>query len=335
MLEAIYAQLQVIQETITAIFIALGLLIGGLGGVTEQIPIDLELKADKADVVYSHEYTKYERNNKGEIMSQKQVVNYGYKSGEIAPALDNEIIELRTPNIVTRNLGGNKRSAQSGYIFYQENGWKKIKFGTTTKEAFDTQTISFWDKFIVWAADTGATSPGTMADDAAVGTITWSNPDNAKVSDSSYAIADHTTAIDTSHYLKATNFGFSIPSGATIDGILVEAERLQGAGSGSASESSAKIVKSDGSIGAENKASGSFPVVKAYKSYGDSSDLWSESWSDTDINDLDFGFVLSSATLEDVSRDATVDHIRITVTYTEGAPAVEDVVVPGIIMFGF
>ena len=38
-------------------------------------------------------------------------------------------------------------------------------------------------------ADTGATSPGTMADDDTVGVEVWSNPDNAKVSDDSFAQA--------------------------------------------------------------------------------------------------------------------------------------------------
>lgn len=35
--------------------------------------------------------------------------------------------------------------------------------------------------------DTGATSPGTMADDDTVGTASWSNVDNAKISDNSDA----------------------------------------------------------------------------------------------------------------------------------------------------
>lgn len=142
-------------------------------------------------------------------------------------------------------------------------------------------------------ATQGPLSPGTMADDATVGTVAWTNPDNAKVSDNVYATADlvygqdyyktvqlviggsvvgtnpvtplttstpitddnsyisyggstnlfgnsispsqvnssdfgvvfqatsHDGTTD-SHYLKATNFGFTIPTGATINGVLVE-----------------------------------------------------------------------------------------------------------------
>jgi hypothetical protein len=77
-------------------------------------------------------------------------------------------------------------------------------------------------------ASQGPNSPGTMADDASVGTSAWSNPDNAKVSDNAYA---KDTSNILSHYLKASNFSFSIPSGATVVGIKVEIERKYESGS--------------------------------------------------------------------------------------------------------
>ena len=69
-------------------------------------------------------------------------------------------------------------------------------------------------------------SPGTMTDDAAVGSKTWSTPDNAKLNNGTYTAAQNgaDTPPQYSHYLKATNFGFSIPTEARIDGILVEIE---------------------------------------------------------------------------------------------------------------
>jgi len=72
--------------------------------------------------------------------------------------------------------------------------------------------------------DTGAISPGTLADDAAVGAVAWTNPGNAASSDNAYAVFS-TSGVQQSHYLKATNFGFSIPAGATIDGVAVSIER--------------------------------------------------------------------------------------------------------------
>lgn len=166
-------------------------------------------------------------------------------------------------------------------------------------------------------------SPGTMADDSAVGTISWTNPNNAKVSDNVYATVV-TNLSKTTHYLKATNFGFSIPSGATINGILVEIERKKTAsGAQTCKDSEVKIVKADGTIGSTNKGltSTDYPTSDTYQSYGSSSDLWDEIWDDTKINDIDFGVVLSSIFIGDGDSAATplVDHIRITVYYTETA----------------
>ena len=113
-----------------------------------------------------------------------------------------------------------------------------------------------------------------MADDATVGTRPWDNPDYAKASDNAYAIATDYNDIKPSysHYLKATNFGFSIPSGATINGILVEFERWATGDTAFdyIKDSEIKIVKSDGSIGTTNKADTvtHWSTTEAYFSYG-------------------------------------------------------------------
>src|SRR4051812_31719459 len=70
----------------------------------------------------------------------------------------------------------------------------------------------------------GPRSPGTGAEDTSYGTITWSNPGNILASDNSRATAA-LGSTQLTHYLKASNFGFTIPAGATILGILVEIER--------------------------------------------------------------------------------------------------------------
>ena len=178
--------------------------------------------------------------------------------------------------------------------------------------------------WIVFALDTGATSPGTTVDDATVGSVTWSNPNNSQASDNAYASLSIDAA--TSHYLKATNFGFSIPDGATIDGILVEIERHM-AGT-DILDSDVKIVKADGTIGTTDKASvtGWVTTLNTYYSYGSSSDLWGETWTAANINDADFGVVLSVSSAINFS-DAFVDHIRITVYYTEAVTTTTEVVI--------
>lgn len=73
-------------------------------------------------------------------------------------------------------------------------------------------------------------SPGTLASDSAVGTRPWSNPGNAAASDDSDATALATGGDEVTEYLKATNFGLSVPSTATILGVKVQIERASSAG---------------------------------------------------------------------------------------------------------
>lgn len=165
-------------------------------------------------------------------------------------------------------------------------------------------------------ATQGPLSPGTAVDDASIGTIVWTTPTGAQVGgDVLYAQAQLDNTNTTSHLLKATNFGFSIPSVVTINGILVEIAQWC---TDSVSENSIQIVKADGTIGATNKSTGAtFPTSNTYIPYGSSSDLWGETWDATKINDVRFGVVFSAihnATAN--SRTTRVDHIRITVYYT-------------------
>jgi hypothetical protein len=144
---------------------------------------------------------------------------------------------------------------------------------------------------VVIDTSTAATSPGTMADVDTVGTIAWADVNNAKSSDDAKATV---IAFGTTHYLKATNFGFSIPTGATINGILVEIERRKDSLDGTY-DTEIKIVKSNGSIGTTNKAytTTMWNNFDEYVSYGSSIDLWGEAWTAEDINDTDFGVALS------------------------------------------
>jgi len=167
-------------------------------------------------------------------------------------------------------------------------------------------------------ADTGWISPGTMASDSAAGgTRPWANPDNAKLSNNAYATAAGTPSGGSSYYLKATNFGFAIPAGATIDGIKVQFERKRGA-TANVSDWKIHIVKASGAYGTQNKSGGwNWTTSEGYIEFGGDADLWGEVWGATDINDPDFGVGLAVGL--DPLTVAYVDHVRIKVYYTEVA----------------
>ncbi|NWF77640.1 MAG: hypothetical protein HXY36_03495 [Chloroflexi bacterium] len=171
------------------------------------------------------------------------------------------------------------------------------------------------------AASSGPNSGSTATDDGSIGAVTWSNPANALTQDDNYATATLSKATPTSHYLKVTNFGFAIPSGATIKGILVEIDRYASTGSGGTriTDNSIKLVKG-GTISGDNKASASpwsDSDTNTYVSYGGPPDLWGLTWSPADINGPGFGVAISAKKDDsNNTRTAYVDHIRITVYYS-------------------
>lgn len=179
---------------------------------------------------------------------------------------------------------------------------------------------------------TGPNSPGTLADDSAVGTLTWSSPSNAASSNdvrtfvaAFSGFATGTGAI--SHYLKATNFGFAIAADQQIDGILVEIERncnVNGAGRFT-KDSIVKLVIG-GTVSGSNLADTAtkWPTSDAYASYGGASSLWGLTPTYSDINGSTFGVVLSTTSDDDNFKGGTiasVDHIRITITHSTAAAA--------------
>lgn len=165
-------------------------------------------------------------------------------------------------------------------------------------------------------ASQGPRFPGTGADDASVGTVSWNSATAVTAEDTVNAFRAHLNS-QVTHYLKATNFGFSIPAGATIRGITVEIKRMRTSAGGTNQDSAVRIVKG-GSIGATNKASAAvWPLnVLTYASYGSASDLWGENWTAADINASNFGAVLSGINPSATNTNSSVDAIRITVTYS-------------------
>ena len=160
-------------------------------------------------------------------------------------------------------------------------------------------------------------SPGTMANDSSYGNYAWTNVDNVKTSDNTYAtsVVEWT---DITQYLKATNFGFNISSGSTINGVLVEVERKR-SGVGVSQDAIIKLVKG-GSISGDDKEDSdtAWPSSDAYASYGGIDDLWGNTLTPADVNASDFGVVALAQILgpEGDTTTAYVDHIQITVYYT-------------------
>jgi len=169
-------------------------------------------------------------------------------------------------------------------------------------------------------ANTGAVSPGTGASATGIGSVAWSNPSNAVSSNNFYATAALTKSSNTSNWLKGTNFDFvtgvtpAIENTATIDGIVVEIEQV-GPGTG-LYDNSLKIVDEEGTIGGTDHATATLWGAEGYVSHGSSTDAWGLTLTGADVLDSSFGAALSVRLTGTTSQTASVDHIRMTVYYT-------------------
>lgn len=170
-------------------------------------------------------------------------------------------------------------------------------------------------------ASIGPQNP-TAAADGGLG-VAWNNPTNVFASDNARATAAIRNVATGTKALVVNGFDFSsIPSGATITGIVVEIERSCSSTSGSPHDGVVRMTK-DGStlIGTDKASATTWPTTDAYGTYGTSSDLWGTTWTDTEIKASTFGIsIQATGSGGKWSTTVQIDHVRITVYYTAGAP---------------
>ena len=164
---------------------------------------------------------------------------------------------------------------------------------------------------------TPATYPGTVNTEPEPGEPEdfgeWQLLNNIRADDGNHAFSVGLT--DYTHRLKATNFSFNIPAGATIDGIMVEIERYS-TYANRLKDYRVQLLDGDGNLVGDNKANTSlyWPTSWTNEVYGSYNDTWNISPNVDMVNDSDFGVVLSVDV--EVSGVGHVDFIRMTTYYT-------------------
>ena len=172
--------------------------------------------------------------------------------------------------------------------------------------------------------NTEATLPGTGTTEDRDGKASWSNPTNIQAEANTASCG--VTASTYSDWLRASNFGFQIPIGSTINGIIVQDYHSASALS-CIKDSALYLVDSSGVNTGDNKAdTGTYWLtIDTPGTYGSSSDLWGATWEYYQINDPDFGIRLSVSNTDVTIRTASVHWVTITVYYT---PQVTDYKTP-------
>ncbi len=168
------------------------------------------------------------------------------------------------------------------------------------------------------AATAGPRDAGAGANvNGSGGTRDWSNPNNVVADDTSYATTSllGASGSDLSKYLRATDYGFSIPSGATIDGIAVSIMRRADASS-IVRDWGLMLLKGGTIVGSNRASDTAWTSSMAEFTYGGAADLWGTTWTPAQINASDFGVSLYLWNSTYNNRIAYVDCMRITVTYS-------------------
>ena len=166
---------------------------------------------------------------------------------------------------------------------------------------------------------------GTCVNDTSIGSKSWSNPGNATANDDTDAQTQKYKS-STSNGLKGTMTGnlFSIPTGATIDGIEVRAE-IYAEFASVMTDATIRVLKAGTATGSDYGRGPSvfWPTGRTVVLWGGTGDKWGTTWDDTDINDADFGARIQNANPSSTRCTGYCDYIEITVYYT--AAVIKDV----------
>ena len=184
--------------------------------------------------------------------------------------------------------------------------------------------ISVFATTISFAQTSTTNSPGsatnTMCAFAYSSTVGYSPAGNVTASDNVYATASHCDCCDqNTQCLTVSDFGFAIPAGSVIEGIVLEVEKRRSAGGSGIVEDNGLQIMKGGVLTGPNKSQYGvdWPATDTYVSYGSSTDLWGTTWTVADINASNFGVSLASISYVCGATISTgIDHVRMTVYYT-------------------
>lgn len=180
-------------------------------------------------------------------------------------------------------------------------------------------------------ADTGLTLVGAGANIAGSGN-NWENPSTVET-ESGYSRCRLSKNGGLSDYLRGTNLGFSVPSGATIDGIEVQIRHATQNDEGFITDEYVFLVENGNILpGCQNKAlSTGWIDPQENFTYGGPTDTWNcSSLTPAVVNSGSFGVQLMAENSSSSNQSAYVYWVKVRVYYTEaGGGATYQVIAVG------
>lgn len=166
------------------------------------------------------------------------------------------------------------------------------------------------------------TGSPTACVSSAIGGNGWSFPARAVSSNDSFAqvgVNDN----ENSDRLQCTDYGFTIPAGATILGIIVNVERKVNNNPAPTQDFQMRVIKGGAVQATDRSTATAYPLVDTIEPHGSATDLWGTTWTPAEINAANFGaaFAAFKNGTAGGNINVTVDHIEIVVHYSQPPPA--------------
>ncbi len=168
----------------------------------------------------------------------------------------------------------------------------------------------------------GPTYPGTVAEVSPTG-LSWTNLNNVKAHDVNYAtVAKSTSGTASTKIVKGNNFGFSIPTGATINGIEVKIYRKASANTSTNYVKTTELLISpdDGATGSDlSDIATKWATTDELITAGGPTELWDLTWTPSQINGTGFSVFMTVTLTRGTTGTVTAywESVSITVYYTE------------------
>ena len=172
--------------------------------------------------------------------------------------------------------------------------------------------------------DTGPRAGNSFSNNTSVGSLSWAaSASNGALSDNLYADRSVTLGLlgtATTNYLVVKNFGFSIPSSASICGIEVTIER---SATGlvpllyTVKDNLIRLAKNNIISGDDRSSTSEWTGSDVSAVYGSVSEKWGSTWTPADINTANFGVAISAkfSGVLGLLMTAKIDHVTIKVFF--------------------
>lgn len=151
----------------------------------------------------------------------------------------------------------------------------------------------------------------------------WSAMANTELSDNTFTVSQmsyYPHCINSSCYdtkaLMPTKYNFNIPNNATILGIKVQIQK-KGSNPSTVVDTVVELLK--GGVEQTNynaSLAGFWTLTDSTYYYGDSTNLWGNTWTPSDINDTTFGVYFIAQNQNPNNVAAFVDYVGVTVYYS-------------------